>query len=183
MPTRERETIFDKFKSSDQLIAFFPCVRFEVQIELYFRGDSPGQKNWSDNEKLEYDLKLHEELHNLYNLVTKMVIVCNERHLKLIIENPYSTTHYLRKYWCIRPKLIDYNRRERGDYYVKPTQFWFINCEPKNNFIMEAKYNAKFLDIGHTRGATRSLISPQYANRFLREFVLDEKKEIEMDES
>ena len=176
MCLQERETVFDRFAPSDQLIAFFPCIRFENQIQLYFRGDAIGQKKWSDVEKLEYDLNLHEELHKNYTLITEMVIVCIQRHLKLIIENPYSTTHYLTKYWCIKPKVIDYNRRERGDYFMKPTQFWFINCEPKNNFIMEAKSVVPFLDVGHTRGATRSLLSPQYANRFLREFVLDENR-------
>ena len=75
------------------------------------------------------------ELNELYSLITKMVIVCCRKKLPLIIENPYSTQHYLQRYWCLKPKVIDYDRRERGDYYEKPTQYWFVNCEPKQNLF------------------------------------------------
>lgn len=170
---RERETIFDSIAAEDQIIAFFPCVRFEDQIIMNFRGENCGMKNWDDIKKLEYDIKLQKELCDLYSLVSKMVIVCLRKNLKLIIENPYTTQHYLQRYWCIKPKLIDYNRRERGDYFKKPTQYWFINCEPKNNFILEPKVVMKKKTVNGENKVGRSMISPQYANRFLREFVLE----------
>lgn len=107
---------------------------------------------------------------------------------KLIIENPRGTNHYLNKYWCIEPKLIDENRRERGDYYKKPTQYWFINFEPKNNFIFEAqtynKIQRGMMDMkkedwkktgAKTLKEARSMIHPDYANRFIREFILEEE--------
>lgn len=146
-------------------------------------------KNWNDIQKLEYDIKLHNELNQLYSLVSKLTIVALKRNLKLIIENPYSTTHHLRVYWCIRPKLIDKNRKDRGDYFNKPTQYWFINCEPKNNLIFEAttinalpvKNAISDIKPSHFKGeqkpknrkVARSMIHPDYANRFIREFILD----------
>ena len=167
-------SIFDDIKSSDQIIAFFPCVRFEAQIIMNFRGDAFGVKDWSIQKKMEYDLKLHEELHHLYCLISKLVIVCDKKNIPLIIENPYSTQHYLTRYWAIKPKLIDMDRRDMGDYYEKPTQYWFINCEPKNNFIFEGVNLKPTKRIADQNTVERSMISPDYANRFIREFILDE---------
>lgn len=133
-------------------------------------------KNWDRMQKLEYDLKLHNELNQLYGLITKLVMICIRKNLKLIIENPYSQQHYLVRYWCIKASMIDYDRRERGDHFKKPTQYWFINCEPKNNLILEPQHLVEKKEIMYTRNQVkRSLISPQYANRFLREFVLEEE--------
>lgn len=174
-------SIFDKMnKEYDMIIAFFPCVRFEEQILLYFRGEASTQKKWTIEQKLEYDLKIHNELHNLYSLVTKLVLICVKKKIKLIIENPYGSQHYLSRYWCIKPSIVDKNRHENGDYYGKPTQYFFINCEPKNNFIFEPLTLVKKQKICNTKKVgninhqkMRSMIHPQYANRFIREFILD----------
>ncbi len=172
------KSIFDDISKDDLVMAFFPCIRFEDQIQMHFRGTATQYKKYSDIEKLEVDLKLHKELSKLYELVTKLAIVCIRKDIPLIIENPYSTTHYLTKYWSIPAKVIDKDRTLRGDYYEKPTQYWFINCEPKQNMILEAyTWNAdKKKSIEKTNNKTeRSLIAPEYANRFIREFILEEE--------
>ena len=174
--TRERESIFDFMNSEDLVMAFFPCVRFENQSLLLFRGDNSGFKNWDDERKLKYDLKLHEELAENYELITKLVLICKERNLKLIIENPYSSQHYLIKYWALKPSLIIKNRREYGDYYEKPTMFYFVNCSPKNNFLFEPQVINKKLIVSQENKTTRSLMSKDFANRFIREFILDYKE-------
>ena len=154
-------------------MAFFPCVRFEEQIKLGFRGDSYQLKNYTDEQKLEYDLKLHSELAKLYALVTKLAIVCLRKSLKLIIENPWSERHYLRQFWALKPKIIDKNRRLKGDYYTKPTQYWFIGCEPKDNFVVEPIEITQYKKIAHVHNTVeRSLISKNYARRFIKEFIL-----------
>lgn len=176
-----KSSIFDSFnKNKDMILAFFPCIRFEEQIQMHFRGTAFQLKNKSDIEKLELDLKLHDSLSNLYNLITKLTIVCLKRKIPLIIENPYSTNHYLVKYWAIPYTFLDKDRTLNGDYYVKPTQYWFINCEPKNNFIFEPlklvqrkKITAKKCDGGVNNTVERSLIHPQYANRFIRTNILE----------
>ena len=181
------DSIFDKISQDDLIMAFFPCVRFEEQILLSFRGQNYGMKNWSLQKKLDNAMKLHDELSYMYKLTCKMFYICKEKSLKLIMENPYSKDHYLRKYWCVSPAMIDMNRRERGDYFKKPTQYWFLNCEPKNNLILEATPNnaiktkdpirsmkAKdYEKLGvKNRQVARSMIHPDYANRFIREFIL-----------
>lgn len=172
------KSIFDDISTDDLIIAFFPCIRFEDQIQMHFRGVAFQMKKWNDIQKLEKDIELHKELSHLYEIISKLVIVCLKRDLKLIIENPYSEQHYLVKFWGIKSKVIDKDRTQRGDYFEKPTQYWFINCEPKQNMILEAyTWNAdKKKSIEKTNNKTeRSLIAPEYANRFIREFILEEE--------
>ena len=186
-----KPSIFDNITTDDVIFAFFPCVRFENQIMLWFRGQNHKQKNWNLTQKMEYDMKLFDELKEMYDLVNKLFIMCIKRNLKLIMENPYSEEHFLRRYWCYLPKIIDKDRRDSGDYFAKPTQYWFLNCEPKNNLIFEAiTYNSlgvsdairtmKPEDYKKTgaknQKVARSMIHPDYANRFIRQYILDESE-------
>lgn len=132
-----KKSIFDNIKTTDMILAFFPCIRFEHQIIMHFKGVARQCKKMTDIEKLEYDLKLHKELSNLYSLITKLAIVCKRKNLPLIIENPYRSDNYLTRYWVLDNTFVDYDRTKNGDYYEKPTQYWFINCVPKQNFIFE----------------------------------------------
>ena len=172
---KNKESIFDNITENDLIIAFFPCIRFEDQIQLHFRGEAIQMKNWTDEQKLTNDLLLHNSLHELYTRITQLAIVCLRRKIPLIIENPYSTQHYLARYWGIKAKVIDKDRTVRGDYYKKPTQYWFINCEPQQNMILEAYTINERKLINNTLNTTeRSLISNEYASRFIREFILKE---------
>lgn len=170
-----KKSIFDTINRDDLIIAFFPCIRFEDQIQLHFRGKASQMKNWTNLQKLDNDIKLHRELSRLYELVTKFAIVCIRKEIPLIIENPYSSSHYLTKYWAISAKIIDKDRTTRGDYFEKPTQYWFINCEPKQNMIFEPYtwVADKKKTVSTTSNKTsRSLISSQYAYRFIKDFIL-----------
>ena len=168
------QSVFDGIGSDDLIIAFFPCIRFEEQIQLAFRGTAFQLRNKNDEEKLEYDLRLHRELADFYGKVTKLAIVCLRKKLRLIIENPYSSTHYLTKYWALKSRIIDKDRNKTGDYYKKPTQYWFINCEPNTEPLFEAPvWQAERKTIAHVRNQVdRSLISNEYAERFIREYIL-----------
>ena len=173
--------MFDGIGQDDLIIAFFPCVRFENQIMLWFRGHSNSQKDWELDKKMQYDMDLIDEVRNMYHLVNKLFLLCLKKGLRLIMENPYSEEHFLRRYWCFLPSVIDRDRRTRGDYFKKPTQYWFLNCEPENNFIFEVVDNNEIntiefvrkKDLGCNLRTARSMIHPQYANRFIREFILD----------
>ena len=127
-------------------------------------------------------MKLHDELHELYELISMMVCVCIEKGLRIVIENPYTQPHYLTTYWCIKPTLIDRDRSLNGDYYKKPTQYWFVNCEPETNFIFEPIENVETYVVDGKRNrddiskkVERSLMHPQYANRFIRQKIIDDK--------
>lgn len=168
-------SIFDQIDKEDMILAFFPCVRFEAQIIMSMQGNNCGMKNWDTVRKLKYSMKLNNELNQMFGLISKLTVVCIRRGLQLVIENPYSTQHYLTRYWCVKPKVIDYDRRERGGFYEKPTQYWFINCEPKNNFIFEPQCITPKKNVNDESKVNRSMLSPQYANRFIREFILEKE--------
>ena len=133
---QEEESIFDNFKNDDLILAFFPYTKFETQIPLHFKGEARQQRNWTDIQKLEYDMKLHNELHELYELLCMICVVVIRKDLKMIIENPSMPPHYLTTYWCMKPSLVDKNRQDDGDYYKKPTQYWFINVKYKTIYVL-----------------------------------------------
>lgn len=167
------KSILDNIKEDDEIICFFPCTRFEAQVLLCFRGENKGFINWDIPKKLRYDLKLQQELKKNYDVITKLAIIVYERNLKMIFENPYSEQHYLIRYWCLKPSVIDYDRRERGDYFKKPTMYYFLNRKPSNNLVFDEpiviKETKRIVD-SHT--VERSMISEDYARRFIKEFIL-----------
>lgn len=177
---------------NDLIMAFFPCTRFEAQILLSFKGEQFQDKGMTDIEKLERDLRLHKELSQNYELITKLAIISLKRNIPMVFENPYTEQHYLTRYWAIKPSVIDKNRQERGDYFKKPTQYWFFNFEPQNNLILEplnmngigslwnSSQSGDFSITGaKNRTVARSMIHPQYANRFIREFILESDNNID----
>lgn len=168
------DSIFDGFTQEDTILAFFPCTRFERNINLCFRGQNYGFRNWTDRKKVEYALNLEEERAFFYKIFAHMVVVCMDRKIKIVIENPYAEEHYLNRYFPIKSKVIHHNRKLWGDYYTKPTQYWFINFEPNNNLLFEPFYYYKeHRTINNTADKVqRSMISPEYANRFIREYLI-----------
>lgn len=185
-----KPSIFDNISKDDLILAFFPCIRFENQIMLWFRGQSHSQRDWSMEKKMQFDMDLLDEVSQMYKLVNKLFILCMRKGLRLVMENPYSEEHFLRRYWCYLPAIIDKDRRENGDYYKKPTQYWFVNFEPHYNLVFEAiSYNAieckdaiRLMNKEHyektgakTKKEARSMIHPQYANRFIREYLIEQE--------
>lgn len=186
-----KKSIFDDMTEDDLIFAFFPCVRFENQIMLSLRGQAKQLKAWSMKKKMEYDMRLIAEIKENYDLVNKMFIICMDRKIRLIMENPYSEEHFLRRYWCYPPSIIDKDRRENGDYYAKPTQYWFVNCKPEQNLLFEpitynhlgegdairrlnsSMYGEKFGNV--SLKVARSMIHPQYARRFIKQYILNEE--------
>lgn len=170
---QQKPCIFDDMSDDDLIMAFFPCTRFEAQIQLSMRGDAFGQDKWSEIDKVNYARRLEKERSEYYDLVSMLALIVLERNLKMVIENPYSTQHYLTKYFPIKPKWIDHDRRQRGDAYYKPTQYWFIGFDPSNNFVLEPiTLPEKYLKEKSENTVTRSMITPQYARRFIQEFIL-----------
>ena len=168
------QSIFDNFAPDDLILAFFPCTRFESQIVMHYNGSTYQMRNYSDKQKIDYVLKLHKELALFYELFCKMYLVCLQKGLRMVIENPYTEPHYLSRYFPIKASLIDLDRRQRGDYYKKPTQYWFVNCKPKNTMLCEATYsqNGTKRIVYANNKVERSMISKEYANRFIREFLI-----------
>jgi hypothetical protein len=75
------------------------------------------------------------------------------------------------------------NRTRRGDYFVKPTAFWYINCTPTSGYSFQ-KSNI-YLTHDTTKGSKqaglcseeRSMISPDYARNFICDFIIGREQE------
>lgn len=117
-----------------------------------------------------------------YSLICKMVAVAYEKKLRMIIENPWNGATYLKQNFVISPSLIDHNRRLRGDYFTKPTAYWFINCEPTHGYTLQCDKEKKSISkskAGKAAGLCsedRSMISPDYARNFICDFILGKEQ-------
>ena len=175
-----KPSIFDNIAPDDLIIAFFPCTRFSARVPLMARAEMYQAKNWDITKKINYSQKIVEEINYNYQLLCNLVKIAVDRGLKLIIENPYTQPHFLTQYFPLKPALIDMDRTLRGDHYKKPTQYYFINIEPKNNFIWEPQIHIDEIKTiskvtnkdGLKREVIRSQISNDYASRFIKEFIL-----------
>ena len=175
-----KPSIFDNIKPDDVILAFFPCVRFSKLAILHLQGTAQQTKKKSELERLEYSKEFHKELSKLYGLICELCIVADRKKLKLIIENPYDKTHYLTRYFPILPEIIDMDRTQNGDYQVKPTQYFFINMKPKQNLVLEPleyvehkTHMGRKSENGKSIKTMRSMIHPQYASRFIRQYILE----------
>lgn len=168
-------SIFDLFKPDDLLMAFFPCVRFETQIIMHIKGIAFDVRDWPDDKKIENSMNLIEEVGIMYKLLCKLCLICYKRNLRLIIENPYKEENFLNRYFPLKPNVVDMDRRKFGDSFTKPTQYWFINCKPENNINFESIEPKAKKKVLVERGIHRSAIEEGYANRFIRDFILEAK--------
>ena len=131
-------------------------------------------------QKTEAILKRSKSREYFYSLLIKLFCVVQTKGLRLIVENPYSPTHYLiiAQNFVIPPTIVDKNRMLRGDYFVKPTAYWFVNCEPTHGFTYQRDKKQKRINkckSGIKAGICseeRSMISPDYARNFICDFVL-----------
>ena len=72
----------------------------------------------------------------------------------------------------------------RGDYYKKPTGYWFWNCEPTNGRTIQYDKIQKKHNEAESRWSAqsgicneeRSMISPDYARNFICDFILGKEQ-------
>ena len=166
-------TIFDNISQDDLVIAFFPCTYFSDQSQLLSRGDNYGQKEWSEKKKIEYSIEQMFMRNKYYLHLCSLCLIAIKKGFKLIIENPYGKVNFLKQYFPIKPKVVIMNRQKMGDFYKKPTQFFFINCNPEfnlqNEYNLENKMQKRIED---NRGIERSIISPTFAKNFIKDFII-----------
>lgn len=167
-------SVLDDIQRGELVFAFFPCTQFETQKTMIFNGSHYSMRNWSDLQKVEYCIGMHRALHRYYELFSMLVSLAIKRGWLLIIENPYSVDHYLTRYFPIHSVLIDMDRTRDGDYFRKPTQYWFIGFLPECNLVLEPlkPLKRKRIDKLKANSKERSEIHPQYAQRFIKQYIL-----------
>ena len=190
-----RASVFDGIGGGDLIMAFFPCIMFcgisQSNMTLARWIENHGSVNGAGA----YILARSQKRQQFLELLLKLCFTCIDRKIKMIFENPYSTNTYLKNGFIKLPDIIDNNRMERGDYFTKPTGYWFFNCEPcrlktrqmtppdKRKYILMhpdqyAKHRALCHTIVENNSKTgicseeRSMISPDYARNFIADFIL-----------
>lgn len=175
-----KPSIFDRIGGgqTDLILAFFPCIYFSCLSQMDLSWGARNYRKLSTMEKTEEILKRVENRERFYRIAVKMFAVCKDRNLRLIMENPYSMQHYLKGNFVVPPTLVDNNRMLRGDYYVKPTAYWFLNCEPTNGYTEQCDKERRSIlwqkpsEEAGICSMDRSMISPDYARNFICDFIL-----------
>lgn len=178
------QSVFDSMTYNDLIMAFFPCIYFTGSVNpCYFRLDNMNYKSLTTKEKFDCIIERSDKRNEFYKLLYKLCAVCIQKEIRLIIENPFSELHYLHNNFLQEPSVIDKDRTRRGDFFKKPTGYWFIGCEPMvGNFTFQAP--KKKLTVWKSKSAShaglcseeRSMISPDYARNFICDFVLGKEQ-------
>ena len=171
------DTIFAHMTANDLILAFFACTYFCNSNTMIFQGNARQVRYRTPGDRLQYLIKRAEDRQVFWKRLMQLCYICEERNLRLIIENPFSVDGYLYHNFPYRPAIIDYDRTLRGDYMVKPTQYFFIGCEPTRLQSIQRNKRKRYLQqlpkISNTiEGAERSMISPDYARNFINDFIL-----------
>lgn len=172
-----KPSLFDNITKDDLIFAFFPCIFFSQQNTTFFDGTNINWKNNTMRERADMILERSRTRQHFYEVALKMFNYCDVNGLRLIVENPYSSVHFLHSNFLYKPTLIDKNRQASGDYFRKPTQYWFVNCEPTNGCTQQQPKRKMTVNgiSGHTGSLCdeeRSLISPDYARNFICDFII-----------
>ena len=165
-----RISIFDRISPDDIIIAFYPCTYFCGNNTMFFDGTNIAWKGLTQVERLD---KIIDRAYQRYSMYVRLLMLCavvERRQLRMIVENPYNAHHYWRFNFPYKPAVIDMNRRLRGDYFPKPTQFLFVNCQPAGKSSVQLDKAAKF--VCNVNKVERSMISPDYARNFICDHIL-----------
>jgi hypothetical protein len=138
------------------------------------------------NERYEFVLNRSRNRQKFLELLIKLMGVCELTGKRLVVENPWAMQTYLKNGFIKAPSVVDNDRTRRGDFFVKPTAFWFVSCEPTNGFTYQPTDMSKVKNVRDAKGAKqagicseeRSMISPDYARNFICDFILGKKQEI-----
>ena len=165
-------SIFDNMKENDLIMSFFPCTYFSVQNELIWSRKAYNFRNWGGEKVNKYIKDRKEQREKMFQLLLKFINIVEARNIKTIIENPYNSNYLLTRKEMPKPNLIIMDRRLYGDYYKKPTMFYFINFEPTYFSDYIQQNNEKRLVVSEQRGIMRSLMHKDFANNFIRKYIL-----------
>lgn len=178
-----KASIFDNITEYDLIIAFFPCIYFSAVSQINFNLNCKNYVNLDNSDKIKQILKRSDKRKEFYDLLLKFCGVCFKKNIRMIFENPWNEQTYLKANFIKAPSVIDMNRMQRGDYFVKPTAYWFFNCTPTygesyqydktQKWHMKSK---KSIQAGLC-SEERSLISPDYARNFICDFILGKVQE------
>ena len=180
---RGGQSIFDEIKSDDLIVAFYPCIYFCAMSQMMFYLTNVNYRCLSVKEKIKKILERSDNRKEYFDRLVKFVGVCLDKNIRMVFENPWSEQTFLKGNFLKAPDVVDMNRMERGDYYKKPTAYWFWNCEPTNGFSYQKDKEQKIIIKSKKASKAglcseeRSMISSDYARNWICDFVLGKQQD------
>lgn len=174
-----KPSLFDNITKDDLILAFFPCIYFcgMSQAAFCFTNINYKRRKLKDWQKIDEIIKREQKRDEYLQRLLKMIGVCLHRGIRLIFENPL-TMSFLSTFFVKEPDIKDNDRTLRGDYYKKPTGYWFFNCEPEHGFTHQKNKQRINVNAQKWSGEVglcseeRSMISHDYARNFICDFIL-----------
>lgn len=148
---------------------------------MFFSLDHLNIRNLNEKEKIETAIARLNKRTKFHTLLYQFVSVCLTKKIRLIIENPCSEPNYLITGQNFpKPTYIDKDRTRRGDYFKKPTAFWFFGCTNTNMFTPKQTPKSKQKTVCKAKkgiksgicSEERSMISPEYAHNFICDNII-----------
>lgn len=180
-----KPSIFDGITSNDLIIAFFPCIYFSCLSQMSMSFTAHNNRHLAPLECGKAILERSANREKYFGYAVKMFSVALSRKIPLIMENPWSQQTFLKGNFVLPPSYIDNDRSKRGDYFQKPTAYWFLNCEPHNGYTLQPRkakgaiINQRPSDKAGVCSKERSEISPEYAYNFICDQILGIKNKNE----
>lgn len=178
-----KPSLFDNIdKENDLIVAFYPCIYFCAMSQMAFYLSYTNYRKLNDDEKINKILERSANREEFYTRLIKFCAVCLRKGIRMILENPWSEQTYLKANFIKVPDVVDMDRTLRGDFFKKPTAYWYWNCEPTTGLSYQKNKETK--TIISTKGSgqaglcseERSMISPDYARNFICDFILGKKQ-------
>jgi hypothetical protein len=179
-----KPSIFDTIVGgvdNDLIMAFFPCIYFCAMSQSAFCFAYTNYRQLQDWEKVDKIIEREKQRDYYLTVLLKFIQVCLRRGIRMMFENPL-TMSFLTIFFIKEPDVKDTNRRLRGDYYAKPTGYWYFNCQPTHGYTEQKDKAAK--RVHDSKGSNkagqcseeRSMISPDYARNFICDFILGKEQ-------
>ena len=181
---RGGQSIFDEIKSDDLIVAFYPCIYFCAMSQMMFYLTNVNYRCLTVREKIEKILERSDNRKEYFDRLVKFVAVCLDKNIRMVFENPWSEQTFLKGNFLKAPDVVDMNRMERGDYFKKPTAYWFWNCEPTSGFSYQKDKEQKIIiksKMASRAGLCseeRSMMSLDYARNFICDFILGKEQDL-----
>jgi hypothetical protein len=177
-----KPSLFDNISKDDLIIAFFPCIYFSALSQMSMYWTCVNYRKKTTKEKTDMILERSHNREMFFALAVKMLAVAEMRGLRLVMENPWSEQTFLKWNFVMAPTIVDMDRTQRGDYFKKPTAYFFVNCVPTDGFTpQKSKVVKSILDSKPSGQAglcseDRSMISKDYARNWICDFILGRKQ-------
>ena len=169
-------------------MAFFPCIKFcsvmeQIQHEDFYDASQSKAKDFGTpayyKRKWEVLRGYSQDRFYFYDIALKMTAVVQIKGLRMIVENPWHPVNFTNHFWFVRTSLIDKDRTLRGDFYRKPTAYWYINCTPTygESYQQTPRNQIKTITSGSGAAKTKKKMKDRLCKEDLDKKYIDHKSQ------